>query len=49
MVTTTIVAGQILMQDRELTMLDEKEILCNAREHALQVWKRYENSFVNEI
>jgi putative selenium metabolism protein SsnA len=42
MVTTTIVAGKVLMQDRELTTLDEAEIAARARERARKVWKRYE-------
>ena len=42
MVTTTIVAGQVLMRDRELLTLDEAAITAEARELAPQVWKRYE-------
>jgi cytosine/adenosine deaminase-related metal-dependent hydrolase len=42
MVTTTIVAGKILMKDRELLTLDEKEIGAKAREIAPKVWKRYQ-------
>jgi putative selenium metabolism protein SsnA len=45
MVTTTIVAGKILMQDRKLTMLDETEIAARARERARKVWKRYQDKF----
>lgn len=45
MVTTTIVAGEILMQDRKLQMLDEEEITYNARQRAPEVWQRY-NTFV---
>jgi cytosine/adenosine deaminase-related metal-dependent hydrolase len=41
MVTTTIVAGQILMQDRELLTLDEAEITARSRDLAGAVWKRY--------
>jgi cytosine/adenosine deaminase-related metal-dependent hydrolase len=41
MVTTTIVAGKILMQDRELLTLDEAEITARSRELAGAVWKRY--------
>jgi putative selenium metabolism protein SsnA len=42
MVTTTIVDGNVLMRDRQLTTLDEAEIAAKAREIAPQVWKRYE-------
>ncbi|WKZ49022.1 MAG: putative aminohydrolase SsnA [Anaerolineales bacterium] len=43
MVTTTIVAGKVLMKDRELLTLDEKEISAKARELAPKVWERYQN------
>ena len=42
MVTTTIVAGKVLMKDRELLTLDEKEISAKAREVAPRVWERYQ-------
>jgi len=42
MITTTIVAGKILMKDRELLTLDEKEISAKAREIAPKVWERYQ-------
>jgi cytosine/adenosine deaminase-related metal-dependent hydrolase len=42
MVTTTIVAGRVLMKDRELLTLDEKEIGAKAREIAPKVWDRYQ-------
>ncbi len=45
MVTTTIVAGKVLMKDRELTMLDEAEVAGRARERAKKVWKRYQDKF----
>ncbi len=41
MVTTTMVAGKILMKDRQLLTLDEVEIAAKAREVAPQVWERY--------
>ena len=41
MVTTTIVAGKVLMKDRHLLTLDEKEISAKAREIAPKVWERY--------
>jgi cytosine/adenosine deaminase-related metal-dependent hydrolase len=42
MVTTTIAAGKVLMQDRQLLTLDEPAIAAQARELAPQVWERYE-------
>ena len=45
MVTTTIVAGKVLMKDRELITLDEEEVAVKAREQATKVWKRYEEKF----
>lgn len=45
MVTGTIVSGRVLMRDRELLTLDEKEVARRARELAPAVWERY-RSFV---
>jgi putative selenium metabolism protein SsnA len=45
MVTTTIAAGKVLMQDRALTELDEARIAARARELAPRVWKRYQERF----
>jgi putative selenium metabolism protein SsnA len=45
MVTTTIVAGKVLMRDRRLLTLDEAEIAARARELSPKVWKRYEDKF----
>jgi putative selenium metabolism protein SsnA len=45
MITTTIVAGKILMKDRQLLTLDEEEITARARRLAAQVWSRYEEQF----
>jgi putative selenium metabolism protein SsnA len=42
MVTTTIVAGQVLMVDRELLTLNEGEITARSRELATGVWQRFE-------
>jgi cytosine/adenosine deaminase-related metal-dependent hydrolase len=43
MVTTTIVGGQVLMQNRELLTLDETAITAEARALAPEIWKRYES------
>ena len=45
MVTTTIVAGEVLMQDRQLLTMDEEAITAKARGLAPHVWERY-NTFV---
>lgn len=42
MVTTTIVAGKVLMRDRELLTLDEERITARSRELARDVWRRFE-------
>ncbi len=42
MVTTTIVAGKVLMRNRQLTTLDEAKIADEARRLAPAVWGRYE-------
>jgi len=39
-VSTTIVAGKVLMHKRELKTLDEERISARARELAVQLWKR---------
>jgi len=39
-VSTTIVAGKVLMHDRELQTLDEGEICARARELAARLWQR---------
>ena len=41
MVTTTIVAGKLLMKDRKLLTLNEAEIAAHARELAPRVWNRF--------
>jgi putative selenium metabolism protein SsnA len=45
LVTTTIVAGNILMKDRVLLTLDEAEIAAKSRESAAKVWKKYNALF----
>jgi cytosine/adenosine deaminase-related metal-dependent hydrolase len=42
MVTTTMVAGQILMKDRQLLTLNEREITNRSRELAAKTWERFE-------
>ncbi|GAB4526475.1 MAG: putative aminohydrolase SsnA [Anaerolineae bacterium] len=42
LVTTTIVAGEILMQDRQLVTLNEDAIVADALELAPQIWRRYQ-------
>jgi putative selenium metabolism protein SsnA len=42
MVTTTMVAGQILMKDRQLLTLNEREITNRSRELAAKAWERFE-------
>ncbi len=41
MVTTTIVNGKILMNDRKLLTLDEEMISQKAMQLAPRIWKRY--------
>ncbi|HET9906403.1 MAG TPA: putative aminohydrolase SsnA [Anaerolineales bacterium] len=48
-VTTTIVAGNVLMKDRELLTLDEKEISAKAREIAPKVWDRYQSEVAKTL
>jgi cytosine/adenosine deaminase-related metal-dependent hydrolase len=45
MVTTTIVAGKVLMRDRQLLSMDEEVIAANARQLAPGVWQRYHAQF----
>jgi putative selenium metabolism protein SsnA len=45
MITTTMVDGKILMKDRRLLFIDEKEIAKNALQLSKEVWKRYSNQF----
>lgn len=45
MVTTTIVNGKVLMKDRKLTTMDEKEISRKAKELSKGVWQRYAKQF----
>ena len=45
MVTATIVAGRILMQDRQLLTLDEHAVFEGARRLSPAVWERYNQQF----
>jgi putative selenium metabolism protein SsnA len=45
MVTMTMVAGNVLMRDRQLLTLDEAEIAARAMEQAPGVWERYAEQF----
>jgi cytosine/adenosine deaminase-related metal-dependent hydrolase len=45
MVTTTIVAGKILMRNRELLTIDEEKVAFDAIRRAPDVWARY-NTYV---
>jgi len=46
MVTTTIVAGKVLMKDRQLLTLDEKEIAAKSLELSTKAWERYGKRFL---
>jgi putative selenium metabolism protein SsnA len=41
MVTTTMVAGNLLMHNRKLLVVDEAEIAVRAKEQSRAVWQRY--------
>jgi cytosine/adenosine deaminase-related metal-dependent hydrolase len=45
MVTTTMVAGKLLMHDRKLLVLDEADIAYRAKIQANAVWQRYMTQF----
>ena len=40
-VDTTIINGQIVMENRRLTLLDEEEICAKSRDFADKVWERF--------
>lgn len=46
MVTTTIVAGRVLMKDRKLLTMDEDAVFSHACQLAPAVWERYNQQFV---
>ena len=39
-VTTTIIGGQIVMEQRKLRAIDEEEVMAKARASAAELWKR---------
>ncbi len=45
MVTGTMVAGKLLMKDRQVLSLDEEKISYQARQLAPSVWNKFEKSF----
>ena len=40
-VSTTIIGGRILMEDRKLLAIDEQEVMVKARSCATEMWKRF--------
>ena len=40
-VQTTIIGGQVVMKDRELLSIDEKEVTAKARASAVKLWDRF--------
>jgi len=48
MINTTIVDGQILMQDRKLVAIDEEKIMAEARKASANVWSRYQQIMQQE-
>jgi putative selenium metabolism protein SsnA len=45
MITTTMVAGRVLMRNRQVLTLDEEAVARRANELAVETWQRYQNSF----
>ena len=45
MVNTTIVNGKVIMRNRKFALLDEEEIIKEAKKVSTFVWKRYHDSF----
>lgn len=45
MVTMTMVAGKILMKDKDLVNIDERKIFSDAYQLHKEVWDRYKNQF----
>jgi hypothetical protein len=44
MITATLVAGRVLMKDRQLQVLNEEAIAYRARQAASRVWARYRSN-----
>ena len=40
-VSTTIIGGQVVMRDRQLLAIDEREVMANARAAAAALWNRF--------
>jgi hypothetical protein len=40
-VATAIIGGQIVMEDRKLRAIDEKEVMAKARASAAELWERF--------
>jgi len=40
-VKTTIIGGEVLMEDRVFLTIDEREVMAKARAAAAEVWKRF--------
>ncbi len=45
MITMTMVAGEVLMLNRQLTKLDEEKIASRIRQRIPSVWQRYQREF----
>jgi putative selenium metabolism protein SsnA len=45
MVTGTMVAGKLLMKDRQVLSLDEEKITCQARKLVPGIWEKYNQNF----
>jgi len=45
MITTTMVAGRILMRNHQVLTLDEEAVARRANELAVETWQRYQKSF----
>lgn len=47
MITTTIVDGNLLMQDRKILCMDEEKTFADAKQLAPEVWDRYNAQFAS--
>lgn len=48
MITTTMVGGQILMNDHQLVTIDEEKIMAEAKTASALVWQRYQDIMKQE-